>query len=282
MYGLVARDSRRIDRALMARAARELELEPPRSGFRATARGALLVVALLLAVGLLFFSAERLTGFPTPLVQLLRGEQDSAAEVGAAAVTQTGVDESPAVPPAAVLTAAPQVDSSTGVLAASRAATDATATDAETAARWSRFLMAFPGLEWPTEMPRDRRSALRAFPAVRAAGLWLPLLLPGDTKVNCQARPAFALADGSLTLFSSALPVEPIPFATQGESVRLLQQALVDYRFLHPDAVDAVMGPRTAAALARFQSQQSLFASGQPDVATAYLLSCTPQEVSQR
>ena len=41
-----------------------------------------------------------------------------------------------------------------------------------------------------------------------------------------------------------------------------------------PEVVDGVMGPRTANALAQFQKQSGLLASGQPDEETAYLLGC--------
>lgn len=273
MYGLIDRQPARIDRSLMWRAGRELGLVPARRGF---GRGSWFWLGglglMLLAGGALLQSglqpARILGGLPlwAEEAPAHRPAKASAAVAVTTAVTAPDAAASPTASAAQQDTAVDGEAARTAQAEGRRAA-------------WSAFVAAYPGLAWPWAIPRGRREALSRFAELQQAGDWLPLLLPPGSASNCQGLPSFALSDASLTLFRTDLPVAAIPFGTAGAPVRRLQQALQQQGYLLPAAVDGTMGPVTATALARFQKQQTLLASGQPDVATAYLLSCTPQEV---
>ena len=141
-------------------------------------------------------------------------------------------------------------------------------------ATWQAFTAAHAPLPVDGASPTRWDEVIEWLPARSDVQSWVPVLLPREWQRGCDDRPLYRLDDGQLALFRSALPVAPQPFGGRGEMLVALQQVLVAQGFLTPEAVDGVMGPRTAAALAQFQRQSGLLASGQPDADTAYLLAC--------
>lgn len=263
MYGLIDRQPARIDRQLMRRAGQELGLAPSRRG-----AGWWLWLS---APGLMLLVGGALLQSDLHPARILGGLPLRAEEAPANAPAKMS-------PSAALATVVAEANDSVAQPGTAAAASRTLPADGRQAA-WAAFVAAYPGLEWPWAIPVARREVLSRFAELQRAGDWLPLLLPAGSPSNCQGLPSFDLNDASLTLFRTDLPVTPIPFGTADARVHRLQQALQQQGYLLPAAVDGTMGPVTATALARFQKQQSLLASGQPDVATAYLLSCTPQEV---
>jgi len=141
-------------------------------------------------------------------------------------------------------------------------------------AAWQGFIAAHAPLPVADVSPTRWAEVFEWLPARSNVQPWVPVLLPQEWQRGCDERPLYPLSDGQLALFRAALPVVPQPFGEAGAMIVALQQVLVAQGFLTPEAVDGVMGPRTATALAQFQKQSGLLASGQPDADTAYLLAC--------
>lgn len=141
-------------------------------------------------------------------------------------------------------------------------------------AAWQGFIAAHAPLPVADASPTRWVEVFEWLPARSDVQPWVPVLLPQEWQRGCDKRPLYPLSDGQLALFRTALPVVPQPFGEAGAMIVALQQALVARELLIPEAVDGVMGPRTATALAQFQKQSGLLASGQPDADTAYLLAC--------
>lgn len=263
MYGLIDRQPARIDRKLMLRAGQELGLAPSSSGSRRWLW--LSVLGLLLLAGGALLQTAALPGWRAAdrLLGARGGPEDLSATRGVLSTEPPDEGVKDPLPEDSTRVAMPEA---------------AAPVEAEPGADWAAFVAAYPGLAWPWAIPQGRQAVLDRLADMPLAGDWWPLLLPSGSASNCQGWPAFDLEDARLTLFRTDLPVEPVPFGTAGEGVRRLQQALQEQGDLAPSAVDGTMGPVTAAALARFQKRQTLLASGQPDVATAYLLSCVPPE----
>lgn len=137
---------------------------------------------------------------------------------------------------------------------------------------WDHFLAAYPDLNWPGALPVDWLD----IPDNRQSGQnWLPVHLAADLLISCQNFPSYPLREGRLAFFQTQLPASPIAFGTISPSIALLQQTLAAIGLLEASYVDGQMGPLTAAALARFQQQQQLLASGQPNLTSAYHLTCS-------
>jgi peptidoglycan hydrolase-like protein with peptidoglycan-binding domain len=112
-----------------------------------------------------------------------------------------------------------------------------------------------------------------------ASGRWQALLARGDEVAVCAGKPAVTLQDRTgerwqLAFVESGLPTAAIALGEQRPILRGLQQYLHGRGWLAASAVDGVMGPRTVAALGRFQAEERLTGTGQFDTATAYRLSC--------
>ncbi|HBP77627.1 MAG TPA: hypothetical protein DD685_01710, partial [Halomonas sp.] len=139
---------------------------------------------------------------------------------------------------------------------------------------WQAFTATYTPLPPVEAPPQHWADVVEWLPARSEEQPWVPVLLPSEWEQGCNDQPLYPLSDGRLALFQSVLPVAPQPFGEEGEPLFALQLALVERLLLAPEAVDGVMGPRTANALAQFQKQSGLLASGQPDAETSYLLSC--------
>ena len=108
---------------------------------------------------------------------------------------------------------------------------------------------------------------------------WKPLLAQGDWVPACIERPLLTLHDAQGTIWQLAFvelvwPVSPVVLGQSSMSVRMLQKFLQTQGLLGMLDIDSAMGPRTAAALARFQLAEGIESTGQFSPATAYRLSC--------
>lgn len=145
---------------------------------------------------------------------------------------------------------------------------------------WHTFTAAYPKLVWPDSAPSSWAVAMNTLPLSEDRQGWIPILLAQELETGCQGQPVYPLPEGNLTLFKTELPTEALAFGSYASATHTLQQTLVNTGFLSASSVDGFMGPRTAAALARFQKLNALIPSGQPNVPTAYLLSCMQNESS--
>ena len=140
---------------------------------------------------------------------------------------------------------------------------------------WKRFLAAYPDLSWSAALPVDWQDISQVR---QLEHNWLPVHLANDLLMSCQNQPSYPLREGRLAFFQTELPTSQIAFGTASQSIVLLQQALAAIGLLEASHIDGQMGPLTAAALARFQQQQQLLASGQPNLTSAYRLTCLTME----
>jgi peptidoglycan hydrolase-like protein with peptidoglycan-binding domain len=108
---------------------------------------------------------------------------------------------------------------------------------------------------------------------------WQVLLGRAEWVRPCDERPLLTVLDEQgttwqLSFVESWWPVSPVAMGDSSEPVRQVQQMMVQQRWLEKAEVDAVMGPRTAYALSRFQREQGLRTTGQFSPDTVYRLSC--------
>lgn len=238
LYGLAINGSGRINASLVDTAARELSLARPtrRPGYGLVLAGGLAGVGAIAAV-VMFGMAPAVT------LAVAVAEEPPALAVAA--------PQEPAPQPSVREETVPEAD-----------------------AAWQAFIAAHAPLPVADVSPTRWAEVFEWLPARSNVQPWVPVLLPQEWQRGCDERPLYPLSDGQLALFRAALPVVPQPFGEAGAMIVALQQVLVAQGFLTPEAVDGVMGPRTATALAQFQKQSGLLASGQPDADTAYLLAC--------
>jgi len=248
LFGLAARDKCHIDRALIQQAALELGLITSQTAARTrwAKRLPWLLIPLASVAGVMVIPAS--------------SAQDAYRQLQAQIANLPPAPmPAPAPAPAPEPTPQPIID--------------ATVT-AETSA-WDSFLEAYPALDWQAPAPMDQAGARAGMPPQDTEQPWVAALLQAGITQNCLGQPTYALTDSSLTLFRTHLPTAPLAFGHKGADVRALQQALAHAHLLRTTDVDGRMGPLTATALARFQGQNGLLASGQPDPGSAYLLTCT-------
>jgi general secretion pathway protein A len=145
---------------------------------------------------------------------------------------------------------------------------------------WATAGSAFAGLEnmaWPAvssvpALTEEIRRALQAKP-------WQMVLAQGEWVNACTERPMLTFSDMQgiswrLSFVESQWPTAPVPMGLYSEPVWHLQKVLVTQGLLDVADIDGLMGPRTATAMARFQREQGIAATGQFSAATAYRLSC--------
>jgi general secretion pathway protein A len=146
-------------------------------------------------------------------------------------------------------------------------------------ADWPVTRNAFAGLgdmQWPAassvgELTQEFQKALtsKGWQLVVAAGEWANA---------CPGRPMqqlrIAQHDWRMSFIEREWPTAPVTLGHKSDAVANLQRLMVAQKWLGPDQVDGVMGPRTVMALARFQASQGITGTGQFDVPTAYRLSC--------
>lgn len=145
---------------------------------------------------------------------------------------------------------------------------------------WATVRSAFPGLDtltWPNvssipALTEQIRAALQSQP-------WQMVLAQGEWVSACNERPMLTFSDlqgvsWRLSFVESQWPTAPVAMGLYSEPVWHLQQVLVTQGLLDKVDVDGLMGPRTATALARFQREQGIAATGQFSATTAYRLSC--------
>lgn len=248
LFGLIATNTRRITPRLVQSSATELQLEKnsntPSNAASYRGRTGLILTALCLALGTLAMTAP---DFDIPSGKTLFTE--------------------PVAP--ALTTAEPD-----------RPIRQQPATDVANT-RWHAFTAAYPELAWSDVAPSDWSEALSTLPLSGDRQNWTPTLLAPELETDCRGQPAYPLPEGNLVLFKTRLPIDALAFGSYTPATQTLQQTLANAGFLSADAVDGFMGPRTAAALARFQKLNALTPSGQPDIGTAYLLSCMQSENSR-
>lgn len=220
LFGLAARDEKRVTKVLMQQAAGELGLLKSNATAGGQSRRVGILI-LLLCAAVTTYAWQALT--PTP------------------AVTQTETVE-----------AEPIISHPIN-------------------REWDSFLAAYPDLNWPAALPVDWSDISQNRQLEHG---WLPVHLTADLLVSCQNQPSYPLRQGRLAFFQTELPTSPVAFGTVSQSIVLLQQALAAIGLLETSYIDGQMGPLTAAALARFQQQQQLLASGQPNLTSAYRLTC--------
>lgn len=100
-------------------------------------------------------------------------------------------------------------------------------------------------------------AAAAAVPATPAAGLSAPSRLPAATATVVRAAPLVRLGD-------------------RGNSVKLVQQALIGQGIALRGGADGFFGPVTQAAVRTFQSQKGLAVTGEVNETTAHLLGLGP------
>jgi peptidoglycan hydrolase-like protein with peptidoglycan-binding domain len=136
-------------------------------------------------------------------------------------------------------------------------------------------------LTWPAASTAQEAQQLlnRQLASNTTGGRWQALLTRGDETAVCAGKPAFTVQDPTgerwqLAFVESGLPTTAMALGEQRPILRGLQQYLHGRGWLVANSVDGVMGPRTVAALGRFQAEERLPGTGQFDTATAYRLSC--------
>lgn len=147
-------------------------------------------------------------------------------------------------------------------------------------ASWETSRAAFVGLaalNWPAESTVS--ALVGQLQKDLQPHLWQPLAAAGDWVPACGERPIFALRDAqgltwNLSFVELLWPIAPVVLGDRSESLRRLQQLLHAQSLLGLPDVDGTMGPRTVAALARFQIAEGIESTGQFNPATAYRLSC--------
>ncbi|ROZ84518.1 hypothetical protein EF096_06170 [Pseudomonas neustonica] len=139
---------------------------------------------------------------------------------------------------------------------------------------WQQFIDRYAPLAVGEAPPEHWSQVIQWLPERSDTQPWLAVLLPLDWQEGCHGQTSYPLSEGNLVLFRSALPAQPQPFGADDSAIIALQQSLAQQGLLAEADIDGVMGPRTATALAFFQKQNDLLATGQPDADTAYLLDC--------
>lgn len=157
-------------------------------------------------------------------------------------------------------------------------ATSVAAVNPVTAPEWDAFISAYEGVNWSGPVPTRWQDIHQV--ALKDQN-WFPVRLPKSTQLSCQNQPSYALGNHRLALFKTSLPTGPVAFGTISQPVLMLQTTLAEIGLLDARSIDGQMGPLTAAALASFQQQQLLEAGGQPDLPSAYLLTCIQEEGEQ-
>ena len=238
LYGLVTSGTKRITASLVDIAAKELSLKPAkgRSAYRSLLVGG---AAAASVTGILVAANFMAPDYLLPTLNLNWTVSSPVTEVTPM--------------PASVL---PQP------------------AEQQRAAEWQAFAERHAPLPLAEDPPQHWSDVAEWLPLRSDGQPWVALLLPNNWESGCHNQPLYSLAEGKLALFRSSLPVEPQPFGAESESIVALQRSLVESGVFMPEVVDGVMGPRTANALAQFQKQSGLLASGQPDEETAYLLGC--------
>jgi general secretion pathway protein A len=280
LYGLLANGTDRVDEALVQMAWQDLGWPPPTphadlahgngasvttlpNGAEAGAPSwyhhhVALFVAVLLGSGLMLLGGS-----------IALGDYRSTARVVAEPVAVTPMAVSPPEPPAATV-AKPIESPVVGPIFA----------HIPEPANWVAIRAALTGLDelqWPKaeSVPMLTEQLQQAL----QGKLWQAVPLTGEPATPCSERPVLSLNDARgqawrLSFIEAQWPTAPIAMGLSSAPVRQLQQFLTAQGWLGPDEVDAMMGPRTAYALAHFQREQGLAGTGQFSPATAYRLSC--------
>lgn len=286
LYGLVATGTTRISAGLVDTAAKELSLvpAPKRRAYRSLVMGSVLVMGGVAgAVGLAAvagYPLDLLSTPSTPIVEVPPQQAgiDLQAEPQQAVPQPQPQPQQQATPQEAVVQAVVSQEASQEATQNVHQEAASTTEQQETVQvvdfAWQAFTATYTPLPPVEAPPQHWADVVEWLPARSEEQPWVPVLLPSEWEQGCNDQPLYPLSDGRLALFQSVLPVAPQPFGEEGEPLFALQLALVERLLLAPEAVDGVMGPRTANALAQFQKQSGLLASGQPDAETSYLLSC--------
>lgn len=251
LYGLVTYNTQRISATLVDTAARELHLHPAEKRRRGWLRPTIMAASIGLAAAAAVTQAVPPLGLSWP--QPAPTTEPPSPQT---AVTQHVIERSP----------------TTSHLADKRQTEKRQAE--KRLAQWQTFTAAHAPLPAIDSPPQRWPQVTQWLPERSNRQPWVPVLLSSEWPMSCTDQPLYLLAEGHLALFRTALPIQPQAFGIQNHQTAALQQALTTLTRLAPEAIDGVMGPRTAAALARFQKANGLLPSGQPDTETAYLLHC--------
>ncbi|MBS7456798.1 ExeA family protein [Coralloluteibacterium stylophorae] len=189
---------------------------------------------------------------PAPLASRLRPVAAAAAVALLAAGGAFGLRATPAAPAATSPTATPPVQAPPALTAA--AATPApTPTPTPSSIDWAHCV-----------------SGLARTPDIEATALQLARA-PSSAAAAFAGRSDVCFDPAHATVaWRTRLPLEQVA-AGEGQGVRILQDALAGLG-LDTGAVDGIVGPRTRQALARFQADNGLAATGRPDPMTLFLI----------
>ena len=136
-------------------------------------------------------------------------------------------------------------------------------------------------LHWPqSDTPQALSQALSEQLAHQTPpSLWRTVAWSGPAVKSCPQHPllTFKTSEGSstqLAFLESRWPLGPVGLGETQSAVAATQAYLKSRGWLGEREVDGVMGPRTASALARWQTEEGLGHTGQFDPATSYRLAC--------
>ncbi|CAM5449014.1 hypothetical protein TMEC54S_03356 [Thauera mechernichensis] len=152
---------------------------------------------------------------------------------------------------------------------------------------WARFGTGQPWQSMPAAaaLPDDRGAALAALDAA-LQGTGLRTFLFDRDRAVCDEHVALRFllnpAGPEHLLVLASAPPSPalIEFGRHSETVRWAQERLRVRGALRAEHVDALLGPVTVYALAHFQREAGLPATGQLDDASLYRLSCAGTRVA--
>lgn len=147
-------------------------------------------------------------------------------------------------------------------------------------AHWSAVAQAWPdlgSLDWPVSP--DAMAAMHALDERLRHSSWQLVVVPGELGKPCEQRPVLQVtnAQGGGLAFSfveNHWPQHVVAWGKRSAGILEMQALLSALGRLDERGVDGVMGQQTTQALVRFQREQGLVPTGQPDAATAYRLSC--------
>ena len=307
LFGALARQVQRIDRGLMREAISEVDL-PARSGTRSRpaqpvrrvgwernwagwGAAALLVLAALIAAvrleGVRLTALDTLVAKLRPYIGHASAAQNSGEAVPVAAVVQAmAAAPAEAVAPAEaagpIQVAAPVRESAPAVPPAH--ALFAQVPQSVWASFWARF-GAGNLVPVVASLPAERSAALGALDRhLEPTGLRSFLLAGAVAVCPEHASLRFSSADGSdeARLVFAQVPraAVPIEFGRVSAAARWVQQRLRAHGLLQLEHVDGLLGPVTVTALAHFQREAGLAATGLIDETSLYRLSCAgPREL---
>ncbi len=261
LYGLAARQQRILDVDLVRQAAAETGLKLPDTSADATQNRRRSKAGLLAAAVL----ATGATG-----LALWQGSTESAqtAAVRAENAASASVTDHAAVPAGAQASAGS--DSQAGGIPDS--------VETTTRVPLADFLRQHPDLAALADrFPSIDHASLPALTQAAQSKGWQLLVASELPARGCKGQASLALGDERLLFYRSDLPPTQLVYRQADAVVSALQTRLHRLGYLPVERIDGQMGPITANALARFQSEHGLPADAQLTPRTSYAITCATQ-----